>query len=107
MLRLYHRVDEWGQPSSRRKDAIFNQPVKNPGHSLTTALRWMSSLYAKAKLDYEFLRHLQKVYHPLGDTSMDYISIRYIAETSTCQDEWKKIFDYICGWLEKNKGELS
>ncbi|WP_420208936.1 hypothetical protein [Candidatus Electronema sp. JC] len=105
-LVLYHKVVEWEQPSGRRKDSCFKQPVKNPGHGLLTAIKRMSRLYDKAKLDYMFLKHLEKVTHPLGASSMDYIGIRYIAETATCQDEWINSFDYVCRWLDKNKGDL-
>jgi hypothetical protein len=106
LLVLYHRINEWNQISQRRKDALFNQPVGNPGHSLLTALRRMPDLYKKAKLNRNFLEHLHNLLYPLGATSADYISIRYIAHTSNEQRDWKQSFDYVCGWLNKNAREV-
>lgn len=105
LLVLYHRINAWGQASRRRGDAMFNQPVINPSHNLTTALKRMPNLYKRAKLDHDFLKHLNGLRYPLGATSVDYISIRYIAQTSAEQSDWKLSFDYVCGWLKKNARE--
>ncbi|CAK8719001.1 MAG: hypothetical protein D3917_01855 [Candidatus Electrothrix sp. AX5] len=104
LLLLYHRIQDWDRPSQRRKDAMFNQEVKNPGHSLMTALKRMPFLYKRAKLDHNFLKHLQKIIHPFGATSADYISIRYLPQATLRQNDWQQSFDYVCGWLKKNEG---
>jgi hypothetical protein len=103
LLASYHRISEWKEKSCREKDCMFNQQIKNPGHSLITALRHMPELFNLAKSNQEFLTHLNSLVYPLA-TSVDYISLRYVAQASPIQrDEWKKSFDYVYGWLEKNE----
>ncbi|WP_254568147.1 hypothetical protein [Oscillatoria sp. HE19RPO] len=83
---------------------MFNQPINNPEHSLTTALRHMPELYQSAKSDQQLLKHLNCLIYPLGETYVNYIGLRYVAQASSVQrDEWKKSFDYVYGWLEKNE----
>jgi len=82
---------------------MHNQIIKNPSHGLLTALRRMPDFYKRASLDKQFLKHLQKIIHPLGSTDIDYIGLRYIPQTTEPQEDWQKSFDYVCGWLEKNE----
>lgn len=103
LLFLYHRINQWNEKSQRRKDSMFKGSIKNPSHSLLTALRHMPDLYTRAKSDRDFLKHLQNIVYPLGATSIDYISLRYIPQTSQSQDDWQHSFDYVCGWLKKNE----
>jgi hypothetical protein len=103
LLVFYHRIDQWEKRSLRRKDVMFRQPIKNPNHGLLTALKRMPKLYERARLDKNFIIHLQNIIHPLGATNIDYISLRYIAQSSQSQNNWKQSFDYVCGWLKKNE----
>lgn len=104
LLADYHRISEWDEKSRRKKDSMFNQPINNPEHSLTTALRHMPELYQAAKSDQQLLKHLNRLIYPLGKTYVNYIGLRYVAQASPTQrDEWKKSFDYVYGWLEKNE----
>jgi hypothetical protein len=105
LLQLYHSIQDWDKPSQRRKDAMFNQAVKNPGHSLMTALKRMPKLRERAKSDHNFLNHLQNIIHPLGATSADYIGIRYLPQATPTNDDWQQSFAYVCGWLNKNARE--
>ncbi|MEA5420661.1 hypothetical protein VB712_15615 [Spirulina sp. CCNP1310] len=104
LLTVYHQISEWNQKSRREKDSMFDQQIKNPEHGLITALRHMPHLYQLAKSNRQFLEHLSRISHPLGASNVDYIGLRYIAQASSVQrDEWKKSFDYVHGWLEKNE----
>ncbi|EDZ96123.1 MAG: hypothetical protein P5702_09300 [Limnospira sp. PMC 1291.21] len=104
LLADYHSISEWDEKSRRKKDSMFNQQIHNPGHSLTTALRHMPELFKLAKSDQQLLKHLNCLIYPLGATSVDYIGLRYVDQASSIQrDEWKKSFDYVYGWLEKNE----
>ncbi|MDI1279652.1 hypothetical protein [Methylobacter sp.] len=103
LLLLYHQISDWDQKSRRIKDSMYNQPIANPSHGLLSALRRMSDISRQAKLDKQFLTHLQKILYPLGSTDIDYISLRYIPQTTQSQEDWQKSFDYVCGWLEKNE----
>ena len=103
LLLLYHQINNWGDKSCRAKDSMRNHPITNPSHGLSTALRQMSDFNKRAKLDKQFLMHLQNVIYPLGSTAVDYISLRYIPQTTQPQEDWQKSFDYVCGWLEKNE----
>lgn len=102
----YHRINQWDDLSRRNKDAMFNQAISNPGHSLLSALRRMPDFYQRARLDKQLLEHLQHLIYPLGPTNIDYISLRYIPQTNQSQADWQKSFDYVCGWLEKNGKNL-
>ena len=104
LLFLYHQITGWDQTSKRRKDAMFKQEIKNPSHSLLMAIRHMPDLYDRAKLDNDFLTHLHHIIHPLGATNNNYISLRYIPQSTCSQDDWKRSFDYVCGWLKTNQG---
>lgn len=108
LLTSYHQINEWNEPGQRKKDPRCGQPIPNPGHGLLTALRTMDVLHRLAKTDPLFLQHLDKVMHPFGPTSENFIEIRYYAdvEVGNTMKDWKKSFDYVCGWLEKNKRSL-
>ncbi len=106
LLLLYHEISDWDQRSHRVKDPMRNQLIANPSHGLLTALRRMSGFFDHAKLDRQFLIHLQKITYPLGSTDVDYISLRYIPQATQSQEDWQKSFDYVCGWLEKNERTL-
>ncbi len=82
---------------------MYNQPVINPSHGLLTALKRMPDFYKKAKSDSLLLNHLCTILHPLGSTDVDYISLRYIPQTTKSQDDWQESFNYVCGWLAKNE----
>src|SRR5690606_9728008 len=60
----YHGIEEWEEKSSRLGDPKNNQIIKNPGHSLLAALRLMHELRERARLDKDFLKHLNCVMHP-------------------------------------------
>ena len=55
LLFLYHKISDWGQKSSRIKDAMHNQPIANPSHGLSTAFKRMPDFYKRAKSDRLFL----------------------------------------------------
>lgn len=103
LLLLYHQISDWDSKSRRVKDTMCNQVITNPKHSLITAIRRMPDLYKRAQSDFNFLKHLHNIYYPLGATSIDFIDIRYIPQTTQSQEDWQKSFDYVCGWLEKNE----
>jgi hypothetical protein len=102
LLLDYHKINNFSENSNRPKDSMYNQPVVNPSHGLLTALKRMPDFYKKAKSDYQLLTHLQTILYPLCSTEVDYISLRYIPQTTQSQEDWQKSFDYVCGWLEKN-----
>ncbi|MFI3190216.1 MAG: hypothetical protein QX190_11725 [Methylococcales bacterium] len=103
LLLDYHQINKFAENSKRPKDSMYNQRVENPSHGLLTALRRMSDFHKKAKSDSQLLKHLQTILHPLGSIEIDYISLRYIPQTTQSQEDWQKSFDYVCGWLEKNE----
>lgn len=106
LLLCYHGLSKWDEKSCRTKGSMYNQAIANPGHGLLTALRRMSDFDKRAKLDRQFLVHLQKIIHPLGSTDIDYISLRYIPEIRQSQEDWQKSFDYVCSWLKKNEKSI-
>lgn len=103
LLLDYHRINKFDENSNRPKDSMCNQLVMNPSHGLLTALKRMPDFHKKAKSDIQLLKHLQTILYPLGSTEVDYISLRYIPQTTQSQEDWQKSFDYVCGWLEKNE----
>jgi len=103
LLLDYHKINKFTENSNRPKDPMYNQPVVNPSHRLSIALKWMPDFYKKAKSDSQLLKHLQTILYPLGSTEVDYITLRYIPQTTQSQENWQKSFDYVCGWLEKNE----
>lgn len=103
LLLNYHQIEQFEENSNRRKDSMYKQAVSNPSHSLSNALKHMPEFYQRAKQDKQLLIHLQNIIYPLGTNNIDYINLRYIAETNKSQENWQKSFDYICGWLEKNE----
>jgi len=108
LLIQYHKINEWEEKSSRKKCSLFNQKIKNPGHGVMTAIRQIPDLWHRAKLDKLFLEHLANIINPLGATSVDYINVRYIPQSSAdLNNEWKKSFDYVCGWLKQNEDVIS
>jgi UDP-N-acetylglucosamine 2-epimerase len=102
-LLTYHRIKNWNEKSRRTKDAMFNQEIHNPNHSLLTAIKHMPELYQKAKSNRELMEHLAHIIYPLGASAITYIDIRYHSEPEALEYDWKKSFDYVSGWLEKNK----
>jgi len=102
-LLTYHKIKDWNEKSRRTRDDMYKQEIKNPNHSLLTAIRQMPKIREKAKSDHEFLKHLSKIINPLGASTVTYIDIRYYSETEQSQSDWKKSFDYVYGWLDKNK----
>ncbi len=106
LLLIYHQISDWDQKSRRTKDSKYNQPIANPSHGLLTALRRMPDFYKRASSNKQLLLHLQNIIHPLGSTDIDFISLRYIPETTQSQEDWQKSFDYVCGWLEKNEKSI-
>jgi len=103
LMLTYHKIKNWNETSNRTKDAMFKQPISNPSHSLLNALKHMPDIYKRAKLDKNFMMHINKVMYPLGSTMIDYISIRYTPETNSSPEDWHVSFNYVCGWIEKNK----
>jgi hypothetical protein len=104
LLIAYHRIEEWQDKSRRPKDSMTNQPIQNPGHSLMMAMKHMPDLWKPAKSSRQFIEHLGRIIHPLGETYLDYIQIRYyITQASAIQQrQWQESFIYVCGWLNKN-----
>ncbi len=102
-LLTYHQIDNWNEKSRRTKDSMYKQEINNPNHSLLTAIKHMPKIYKKAKLNREFMEHLGRIINPLGTSSATYIDIRYYAEPERLESDWKKSFDYVYGWLDKNK----
>ena len=103
LLLDYHKINKFFENSNRPKDSMYNQPVVNPSHGLSIALKRMPDFYKKAKSDHQFLIHLQAILYPLCTTEVDYIKLRYIPQTTQSLEDWQKSFDYVCGWLEKNE----
>jgi hypothetical protein len=103
MLLVYHKITDWKDPSRRATDLFFGQPIKNPSHDLLRAIQDMPGLYNAAILDSQFLTHLEKIKRPLGSTNPDYVSLRYIPETTESLSNWQNSFNYIYQWLHKNK----
>lgn len=101
----YHSISNWGEVSRRKKDPKLGQPISRPGHSLHASIKSMDLLYRKARADPLFLFHLNRVMYPAGATSMDFIDIRYLSNEieESVFVEWKKSFDYVVSWLEKNE----
>ena len=103
MLLVYHKISDWNNQSHRVRDSLFGKPIKNPKHDLRKALSDMSDLYNVALADGQFLAHLEKIIRPLGSSNPDYISLRYIPQTTESLSDWHNSFNYICLWLQKNK----
>ncbi len=106
LLLAYHRINAWNEKSRRTKDSMYNQEIENPSHSLLTAIKHMPKLRKRAKLSQKFMEHLDHIIHPLGASNVNYIDIRYYPEQEPLEHDWKKSFDYVCGWLEKNKENI-
>lgn len=106
LIVLYHKIMEWDNTSRRYKDSMYNQIIENPSHGLLTALRRMPDLYQRAKRDRDFLNHIQKIIYSLDATTIDYIKLRYIPQTSQFSDNWLQSFNYVCGWLDKNQRSI-
>ena len=104
LVATYHDIAAWGDASRRQKDPYLNCPIPRPGHGLAASLRLMKALYARALADHLFLRHLGRINHPVGATAFDFIDLRYSAGQldPTAIAEWKRSFNYVIGWLDKN-----
>ncbi|WP_321882199.1 hypothetical protein [Paraburkholderia bannensis] len=101
----YHSIASWDENSRRKKDPKLGQPIPRPGHGLMTTLRLMDLVYRRAKADPMFLRHLDRVMHPAGATSLDFIELRYVAKEldEKSLSDWKQSFHYVSNWLKKNE----
>ena len=101
----YHSIKEWGEPSKRVGDPRFRVPIGRTSHGLISAVKLMSTLYKKAMADRHFLNHLSDVTYPTGSTVTDFIALRYSSHDLDGQAlvNWKRSFDYVIGWLEKNE----
>jgi hypothetical protein len=102
----YHKIANWGDQSRRPKDAMRNQSIARPGHSLIAALRQMDDLRRKAMADKYFIEHLDRLTHPAGSTALDFIDLRYRADElgKETLHNWHRSLKYVQGWLEKNEG---
>jgi hypothetical protein len=80
------------------------QPIARPGHGLKSILKQMDKLYQCATSDPLFIKHLDRLMHPLGAPSVDFIELRYSPDDIAPESmkDWKKSFIYVCGWLRKN-----
>jgi len=103
LLIAYHRLSAWKHKSLKPNDPLFDKPIKNPSHDLMEAIKNMPDLYNIAMTNSEFLNHLKVIIKPLGEDSSDYISLRYLAETTASTEEWLQSFNYVLGWLEHNR----
>jgi len=108
MIASYHNIREWNEPGRRKKDPRHNQPIPNPKHGLLAALKTMDSLHRVAKTDPLLLQHLDAVMHPLGPSGEGFVEIRYHADSNAAASTaaWQKSFNYVRGWLKKNKRAL-
>jgi hypothetical protein len=108
LIILYHRISKWDDLSRRPKDAKLGQPIARTGHSLIGAVKVMPDMYAKAKADPLFLKHLNNINFPTGATAIDFIALRY-ASTDIVEptiSTWQESFKYVLGWLQKNEALL-
>lgn len=105
LVAKYHEIVSWDDNSRRKKDPRLGQPIARPGHGLIAALRLMDLVYRKAKADPMFLKHLDRVMHPAGATSLDFIELRYVAKEldNNSLSSWKQSFLYVLNWLKKNE----
>lgn len=105
LIVAYHSLLNWGDLSGRTKDPKSGTPIVRPGHSLVGALRLMNDVYKKALADPRFLTHLDRVNHPTGASSIDFIALRYSASDIHADSmvEWSKSYNYVLGWLLKNE----
>lgn len=104
----YHQLAQWDGVSKRSKDPKRGQPIPRPGHGLIAGLRLMDDVYRKARADYNFLTHLDRVMHPSGASVQDFIELRYSAKEFNSQTmiEWRRSLNYVIGWLRKNESTL-
>ena len=104
----YHQISAWNEQSKRRKDSKFGMPIPRTGHGLIGAVRLMQDLYAKAKADPLFLKHLNNVTYPAGQTDTDFIALRYSARNleGASLQQWHNSLKYVLGWLNKNEAFL-
>lgn len=108
MLLTYHAIDCWEQNGARKGDPYFGSPITRPGHSLVSILRMARALYLKAKADFLFLSHLNRLMHPRGAEESDFIDLRYTSrELSTPEyEDWNESYKYVVSWLQKNQGAI-
>ena len=100
----YHKITEWGQEGARARDPWKGKSIARPGHSLVPIVKLMNELYQKAKNDARFLTHLDALVHPTGATQVDFIDLRYAGDEveRDALQGWRRSFEYVCGWLDKN-----
>ncbi|NOS88052.1 MAG: hypothetical protein HOP34_05835 [Methylococcaceae bacterium] len=108
MLLKYHRITKLGfkvsdsEKSKRIGDAMYDNPILNPGHNLLKAIEDMPVLNAAALSDSYFFGHLENIRRPLGLSNPDYINLRYIPDTQQAISAWQDSFNYINQWLQQN-----
>lgn len=104
MVLNYHNIKSWGEEGKRPRDVHQGKPIQRPGHGLISIVKLMPRLYEKAKSDPQFLRHLNALMHPAGSSDIDFIALRYAAnslDSSVCA-AWQQSLNYVQGWLNKN-----
>lgn len=105
LVAKYHDIASWDDNSRRKKDPRLGQPISRPGHGLLAAIKLMDTIYRKAKSDPMLLNHLNRVMHPSGATSLDFIELRYVASEldKNSLNDWRQSFHYVMSWLAKNE----
>ncbi|WP_145613243.1 hypothetical protein [Nitrospirillum amazonense] len=105
LILLYHGINNWHEPSKKKKEPGHGTPVKRPSHDIVSAIEKMPDLYNKAKSDAKFLSHLSNIKYPLGITGGDFIELRYSELEGECINlpEWEHSLNYVKAWLDKNK----
>ncbi len=102
---VYHRISKWTQLGQRPKESYYGRPVDRPGHHLLSAVKVMGRVYERARADPLFIKHLDRLMHPVGSRNADFIDLRYagsdIAQNSL--DDWRQSLKYVDGWLRKNE----
>lgn len=108
LVLTYHKISTWNDQSKRRKDSRFGKPIPRTGHGLIGAVRLMQDLFDKAKADPLFLKHLNNVTYPAGQTETDFIALRYSAQNlgGASLLQWHNSLKYVLGWLKKNEALL-
>lgn len=104
----YHNISTWNDKSKRHKDSRYGTPILRTGHGLIAAVRLMQDFYGRAKADPLFLKHLNNVTYPAGQTDTDFIALRYSAQNLEGDSllQWQNSLKYVLGWLKKNEGLL-
>ena len=104
----YHGIDSWSEDGKRTRDAYYGRTLDRPGHHLLSAVKLMTRIYEKAKSDPLFIKHLDKLMHPVGSRDADFIDLRYVANdiSNDTLEDWRKSLKYVNSWLIKNEMAL-